>query len=216
MIPRLVDFNVLGSQPNWPFIALTKPRIIELLLITTVPTMVLAEQGWPDWNLILATFVGGALAAGGANTVNMYIDRDIDAKMERTRERPLVTGVIEPLLTGSDPLRAVMLLERLRDGDVLLVGGVDGAPAGVVEIAGRRGRVTPSGRIKLGVGFVPVRKPGKLPAATFRAEYDLEYGSDAGQSGGFAGTHVCLNLITSPKNLICQIVTASGAQQLHQ
>ena len=60
------------------FIALTKPRIIELLLITTVPTMVVAEKGLPSVWLMLATVVGGSLSAGGANAVNMYVDRDID------------------------------------------------------------------------------------------------------------------------------------------
>jgi protoheme IX farnesyltransferase len=78
------------------YIALTKPRIIELLLITTVPTMVVAEGGWPSLSLILITLVGGSLAAGGANAINMYIDRDIDALMERTKNRPLVTGLIKP------------------------------------------------------------------------------------------------------------------------
>ncbi len=78
------------------FIALTKPRIIELLLITTVPTMVLAENGWPSTWLVILTLIGGALAAGGANTINMYVDRDIDALMERTRHRPLVTGLVQP------------------------------------------------------------------------------------------------------------------------
>ncbi len=78
------------------YIALTKPRIIELLLITTVPTMVLAEGGWPSTWLVIATLIGGSLAAGGANAINMYIDRDIDALMERTRNRPLVTGLIAP------------------------------------------------------------------------------------------------------------------------
>ena len=78
------------------YIALTKPRIIELLLITTVPTMVVAEEGWPALSLILITLIGGSLAAGGANAINMYIDRDIDALMERTKTRPLVTGLITP------------------------------------------------------------------------------------------------------------------------
>ncbi|WP_404819347.1 heme o synthase [Streptomyces marincola] len=78
------------------FIALTKPRIIELLLITTVPVMFLAEQGVPDLWLVFATCLGGYLSAGGANALNMYIDRDIDALMERTRNRPLVTGVVRP------------------------------------------------------------------------------------------------------------------------
>jgi protoheme IX farnesyltransferase len=78
------------------YIALTKPRIIELLLITTVPTMVVAKGGWPAFSLILITLIGGSLAAGGANAINMYIDRDIDALMERTKNRPLVTGLIAP------------------------------------------------------------------------------------------------------------------------
>ncbi len=78
------------------YLALTKPRIIELLLITTVPTMVLADKGIPDLRLVLATLVGGALAAGAANTINMYVDRDIDRLMPRTQGRPLVTGAIEP------------------------------------------------------------------------------------------------------------------------
>lgn len=78
------------------FIALTKPRIIELLLILTVPTMVVAEGGVPSLWLMVATVVGGTLAAGGANTFNMYIDRDIDRLMERTKGRPLVTGEVTP------------------------------------------------------------------------------------------------------------------------
>jgi protoheme IX farnesyltransferase len=77
-------------------VALTKPRIIELLLITTVPTMVLAERGWPSTWLVLVTVAGGALAAGGANAYNMVIDRDIDRLMDRTAGRPLVTGVVTP------------------------------------------------------------------------------------------------------------------------
>lgn len=78
------------------FIALTKPRIIELLLITTIPVMFLAEQGVPNLLLVLNTCVGGYLSAGGANALNMYIDRDIDALMHRTEQRPLVTGIVSP------------------------------------------------------------------------------------------------------------------------
>jgi protoheme IX farnesyltransferase len=78
------------------YLALTKPRIIELLLVTTVPTMVVAARGLPSGWLVLATVAGGALAAGGANAVNMYVDRDIDRVMERTRQRPLVTGEVTP------------------------------------------------------------------------------------------------------------------------
>jgi len=78
------------------FVALTKPRIIELLLITTVPVMFLAQQGVPDLKLVLLTCLGGYLSAGGANALNMYIDRDIDALMDRTSQRPLVTGMVSP------------------------------------------------------------------------------------------------------------------------
>lgn len=78
------------------FIALMKLRVVELLLITTVPTMVVAEEGLPSLWLIIATLFGGTLAAGGANAINMFIDRDIDKLMERTKGRPLVTGVLSP------------------------------------------------------------------------------------------------------------------------
>jgi protoheme IX farnesyltransferase len=78
------------------YIALTKPRIIVLLLVTTVPAMVVAERGWPSAWLILATLIGGTLSAGGANAINCWYDRDIDGVMRRTRSRPLVTGAIEP------------------------------------------------------------------------------------------------------------------------
>ncbi|HEY2997977.1 MAG TPA: heme o synthase, partial [Acidimicrobiales bacterium] len=78
------------------YVALTKPRIIELLLVTTVPTMIVAQRGLPPVWLMACTVVGGTLAAGGANAINMYVDRDIDAVMKRTQKRPLVTGVLEP------------------------------------------------------------------------------------------------------------------------
>lgn len=78
------------------YVSLMKPRIIELLLITTIPVMFLAEQGVPDLWLVVATVVGGTLSAGAANTFNCYIDRDIDAVMHRTSRRPLVTGTVSP------------------------------------------------------------------------------------------------------------------------
>ncbi|MFM6963685.1 MAG: heme o synthase, partial [Micrococcales bacterium] len=74
------------------YLALTKPRVIELLLITTVPTMILANRGLPSLWLVLATLVGGALSAGSANAFNCYIDADIDKIMGRTKNRPLATG----------------------------------------------------------------------------------------------------------------------------
>ena len=78
------------------YVVLTKPRIIELLLVTTVPVMFLAQRGLPSLWLVLATLVGGSLSAAAANTFNMVYDRDIDAKMHRTENRPLVTGEISP------------------------------------------------------------------------------------------------------------------------
>jgi protoheme IX farnesyltransferase len=78
------------------YVALSKPRIITLLLITTVPAMILANDGLPSLWLMFATVVGGTLAAGGANAFNCYIDRDIDELMHRTQGRPLPLGKIEP------------------------------------------------------------------------------------------------------------------------
>ena len=78
------------------YIGLTKPRIIELLLVTTVPSMIVAERGMPGLGLILLTLLGGTLAAGGANSINCYVDRDIDEIMPRTRRRPLPAHKIAP------------------------------------------------------------------------------------------------------------------------
>jgi protoheme IX farnesyltransferase len=95
----------LASTPRPPrtfrqvvsgYLALTKPRIIELLLVTTVPTMFLAAGGVPSLGLVLATLAGGSLAAGSANTLNCYLDRDIDLVMHRTERRPLATGLVSP------------------------------------------------------------------------------------------------------------------------
>jgi len=79
-----------------PYVALTKPRVIELLLVTTLPTMILAHGGFPSFGLVLATLVGGAAAAGSANVLNCYLDRDIDKIMNRTKRRPIVTGEVSP------------------------------------------------------------------------------------------------------------------------
>jgi protoheme IX farnesyltransferase len=78
------------------YVSLTKPRIIETLLVTTLPTMILAANGLPPAGLVFATLLGGTLAAGSANTLNCYLDRDIDTLMHRTAARPLVTGVLRP------------------------------------------------------------------------------------------------------------------------
>ena len=86
--PDVAEPASLGDTVT-AYVRLTKPRIIVLLLITTVPAMVLAEGGFPSPWLVLATLVGGSLAAGAANAINMYLDRDIDEVMRRTRSRPL-------------------------------------------------------------------------------------------------------------------------------
>lgn len=78
------------------YLALTKPRVIELLLVTTAPVMILAARGIPDLGLVLATLLGGSLSAASANAFNCYIDRDIDRVMKRTSKRPLVTGELSP------------------------------------------------------------------------------------------------------------------------
>jgi len=94
------------KQKATAYIALTKPRVIELLLVTTAPVMVLAERGIPSLWLMLWTLVGGSLSAGSANAFNSYIDRDIDRDMHRTSQRPLVTGV----LTEGQALRFAWIL----------------------------------------------------------------------------------------------------------
>ena len=102
MLRTLMSVTTVAAEPTVvrskaaAYVALTKPRIIELLLITTVPTMIVAEDGLPSLWLMVATVIGGTLAAGGANAVNMYVDRDIDSIMTRTEGRPLVPGEIEP------------------------------------------------------------------------------------------------------------------------
>src|SRR5580692_1286644 len=89
-----------GLRRRWSkvgaYVALTKPRIIELLLVTTVPTMIVAKRGVPSIWLMVATGIGGTLAAGGANAANMVLDRDIDRVMNRTKKRPLVTRALTP------------------------------------------------------------------------------------------------------------------------
>jgi protoheme IX farnesyltransferase len=77
-------------------VQLTKPRIIELLLVTTVPAMMLAAEGWPGTRLVIATLIGGTLSAGGANALNNYLDRDLDVVMRRTSDRPLPTSSLSP------------------------------------------------------------------------------------------------------------------------
>jgi protoheme IX farnesyltransferase len=90
--------------------ALTKPRIIELLLVTTVPTMFLAQRGVPSARLLALTLLGGALAAASANTINCYIDRDIDAVMRRTSHRPLVAQGAQAVIKPGEALASGILL----------------------------------------------------------------------------------------------------------
>ncbi len=78
------------------YVALTKPRVVVLLEVTAVAAMVMAARGWPRWELVVATVVGGWLAAAGANAINCWFDRDIDADMGRTRSRPIPAGRIDP------------------------------------------------------------------------------------------------------------------------
>ncbi|MDN5585769.1 MAG: heme o synthase [Brevibacterium sp.] len=98
-LQRTIDEERLSKRPRSvisAYIALTKPRVIELLLVTTAPVMFLAAQGMPNIWLVINTLIGGAAAAASASVFNCYVDRDIDAKMERTKHRPLVTGEITP------------------------------------------------------------------------------------------------------------------------
>lgn len=92
---QLTSMQRFGRKVS-AYVALTKPRVIELLLITTFPSMVLAQGGLPDLWLVLLTMIGGAIAAGGSGVMNCYIDRDIDKLMNRTKRRPLVTGEVSP------------------------------------------------------------------------------------------------------------------------
>jgi protoheme IX farnesyltransferase len=112
-IPTVADLTAPPRRPLrqlvGAYVALTKPRIIELLLVTTVPAMILAKRGMPSWWLVVATLVGGTLAAASANTINCFVDRDIDKIMRRTSRRPLARALVRPA-------------EALRFGIVLGVG----------------------------------------------------------------------------------------------
>lgn len=94
--PVVVEATAGPRSRLGAYVALTKPRIIELLLITTIPSMVLAAGRWPGTWLVVATLIGGTLSAGGANALNMFYDRDIDEVMRRTRSRPLARREVAP------------------------------------------------------------------------------------------------------------------------
>ena len=96
-MPGAAETHTLGTPRTLrrtarAYLSLTKPRVVELLLVVTAPTMILAEQGIPSLWLVVATLIGGSLSAGSAGAFNCYIDRDIDRLMKRTQNRPLVTG----------------------------------------------------------------------------------------------------------------------------
>ena len=109
-----VSAPLAGRRQAWlvmrSLFALTKPRIIELLLVTTVPTMFLAQRGVPSARLLALTLLGGALAAASANTINCYIDRDIDAVMRRTSRRPLVAKGADAVIKPGEALASGILL----------------------------------------------------------------------------------------------------------
>jgi protoheme IX farnesyltransferase len=117
--------------PVRAYLALTKPRIIELLLVTTLPAMVLAAGGLPRWTVVLVTMVGGTLAAGSANALNCFIDRDIDAMMRRTGHRPLATHQVSPtgaLVFGG--LLGVLAVSLMALATNLLAAGLTAAAIG--------------------------------------------------------------------------------------
>jgi protoheme IX farnesyltransferase len=93
-VSQVIAVETRGRSLARDLVTLTKPRIISLLLVTTIAPMFVA--GSPSWSLVLAVFVGGYLMAGGANAVNMYMDRDIDDRMSRTRLRPIPSGRMQP------------------------------------------------------------------------------------------------------------------------
>lgn len=159
------------------YLRLTKPRIIVLLLITTVPAMILAAEGVPSPWLLLATLVGGSLMAAGANALNCYLDRDIDSMMFRTRGRPIPSGQIEAehaatfgillggagflileafanlvaafLAAGAFAFYVVVytLLLKRRTPQNIVIGGVAGAMPPLVGWAAVTGRIEPAALI---------------------------------------------------------------------
>lgn len=135
-LQRTLDERRLGARGRGTlrgtilaYIALTKPRVVELLLVTTAPVMFLAARGLPDLWLVVATLIGGAAAAGSASVFNCIADRDIDAKMQRTENRPLVTGEITPRA-------ATIFAFALGFGSIFWLGGfTNWVAAGLTAIA---------------------------------------------------------------------------------
>ena len=166
------------------YITLTKPRIISLLLLTTVATMIVAKGSFPELSTLLWTMLGGYLAAGGAGAINHYIDRERDARMTRTRGRPLVAGRIEPahglafgialgtlatiqLALTVNVLSAVLALTGLLGYVVvytiwlkpltpqnIVIGGAAGAVPPLVGWAAATGGLTPEALFPFGIVFL--------------------------------------------------------------
>jgi protoheme IX farnesyltransferase len=183
------------------YVALTKPRIIELLLVTTVPAMMLAARGWPSWRLLLATMVGGTLAAGAANVFNCWYDRDIDRLMHRTERRPLPMGEVSArgalvfglvltvlsvalLAVTTTPLAAVLALGAIAYYAVLytmvlkrhtrhstLFGGVPGAAPVLIGWAAVTGSLAWPAVVFFGVVFCWQLPHFWALAMRFRADY---------------------------------------------
>jgi protoheme IX farnesyltransferase len=125
--PRTEGRRDIGAVVR-AYVSLTKPRIVELLLITTVPAMMLAAHGWPDLVTVVVVLVGGSLAAGAASALNCYIDRDIDQLMRRTKRRPLATHFVTP--------RAALIFGlTLAVVSVVLMGAFTNWPATVLTAA---------------------------------------------------------------------------------
>ena len=110
------------------YVAITKPRIIELLLVTAIPTMILAARGWPDPLVAVAVIVGGMLAAGGANAFNSVYDRDIDAVMARTHARPVASGAVSVrgglVLASVLSIASVVILATLANVLAAVLGAI--------------------------------------------------------------------------------------------
>ncbi len=119
-----------ASKRIAPYLALTKPRILLLVILTGLPAMVIAAQGWPGAGLVVATLLGIALAAGAANALNCYIERDLDARMERTRDRPLPSGE----LTARSALLFALGLAVVASATLYAAAGPVAAALGVATI----------------------------------------------------------------------------------
>jgi heme o synthase len=175
-----------AAAPGWrrtmsDYLSLTKPRIVELLLITTVPAMLVAAGGWPGAGLLVATVVGGGLVSGSAHATNMVLDRDIDAAMHRTAHRPVPSGRISPqaalvfaavlLVTGTGLMLATTgwlaavltvaawawyvgiytLWLKRRSVHNIVIGGVAGAAPPMIGWAAVTGNIAPTALVLFAV-----------------------------------------------------------------